>query len=368
VYESILSGDLSGNDKDVNDPRKLETELTRRENSYNVVKSNKTNQTAVLDGFTITGGYGTSMPYRGGVYNIDGSPTFNNCCFRTNYASYGGGMYNYSSSPILTNCTFSNNYASDWGGGMYNYSSSSPILTNCTFSNNYASDWGGGMYNGSSSPILTNCTFSNNYASGTGGGMFNYSSSSPILTNCKFINNYAGYGGGMYNYSSSIPILNNCTLSNNYANYNGGGMYNRGTSSKPKLFNTIVWANVPNQFYGTAIANVSYSNIQGGWTGTGNIDSDPLFAAPGYWSDVNDPNIVVEPNDPNAIWIDGDYHLKSEVGRWDPASKTWVIDAVHSPCIDAGDPKSPVGLEPQPNGGRINMGAYGGTAEASKSQ
>jgi hypothetical protein len=44
-----------------------------------------------------------------------------------------------------------------------------------------------------------------------------------------------------------------------------------------------------------------------------------------------------------------------------------VKDDVTSPCIDAGDPNSPVGEEPFPNGGRINMGAYGGTAEASKS-
>ena len=63
----------------------------------------------------------------------------------------------------------------------------------------------------------------------------------------------------------------------------------------------------------------------------------------------------------------GDYHLKSQVGRWEAGSGSWVIDEVTSPCIDAGDPNSPVGDEPEPNGGRINMGAYGGTAEASKS-
>jgi hypothetical protein len=66
-------------------------------------------------------------------------------------------------------------------------------------------------------------------------------------------------------------------------------------------------------------------------------------------------------------WIDGDYHLKSEAGRWDPISRNWVPDEVTSPCIDVGDPDSPIGAEPFPNGGRINMGAYGGTAEASKS-
>jgi hypothetical protein len=63
----------------------------------------------------------------------------------------------------------------------------------------------------------------------------------------------------------------------------------------------------------------------------------------------------------------GDYHLKSQAGRWDPAGQSWVPDEVTSPCIDAGDPNSPAGAEPEPNGGRVNMGAYGGTGEASKS-
>jgi hypothetical protein len=73
-------------------------------------------------------------------------------------------------------------------------------------------------------------------------------------------------------------------------------------------------------------------------------------------------------NDPNAVWIDGDYHLKSQAGRWNPNSESWVMDDVTSPCIDAGDPNMPVGDEPEPNGGRINMGAYSGTAEASMSK
>ncbi len=77
-------------------------------------------------------------------------------------------------------------------------------------------------------------------------------------------------------------------------------------------------------------------------------------------------DIVVESNDPNAIWMDGDYHLKSQAGRLDPSSGSWIVDDVTSPCLDAGDPNSPIGHEPFPNGGVINMGAYGGTAEASK--
>jgi L-ascorbate metabolism protein UlaG (beta-lactamase superfamily) len=77
----------------------------------------------------------------------------------------------------------------------------------------------------------------------------------------------------------------------------------------------------------------------------GNINADPLFA------DADN----------------GDLHLKSQAGRYDPVSESWITDDVTSPCIDAGDPNTPVGDEPEPNGRIINMGTYGGTAEASMS-
>jgi hypothetical protein len=83
--------------------------------------------------------------------------------------------------------------------------------------------------------------------------------------------------------------------------------------------------------------------------------------------DRGNPNLVVTPDYSNVVWIDGDCHLKSQAGRWDAAKKEWMKDDVTSPCIDAGDPASPIADEPQPNGGRINMGADGGTTEASKS-
>jgi hypothetical protein len=103
---------------------------------------------------------------------------------------------------------------------------------------------------------------------------------------------------------------------------------------------------------------VKYSDIEGGrnsisvsgsrstvtWE-QGNIDADPQFAAAG----------------------NRNYHLKSAAGRWDPAGESWVLDNVTSPCIDAGDPCSPVAFEPYPNGGVINIGAYGGTDQAGKS-
>jgi len=129
------------------------------------------------------------------------------------------------------------------------------------------------------------------------------------------------------------------------------------------LHNCILW-DEENQICNANVLaiGVEYSDIRGGWIGEGNVDADPLFASAGYW----DPN--GSPDDPNdASWIDGDYHLKSQAGRWDPDSQGWVKDDVTSPCIDGGNQMSPIGYEPFPNGGRINMGAYGGTEEASKS-
>ncbi len=77
--------------------------------------------------------------------------------------------------------------------------------------------------------------------------------------------------------------------------------------------------------------------------GPGNISVDPLFFDP----------------------ANGDFHLQSEAGRWNGSA--WVPDPATSPCIDKGNPASPYEWEPAPNGGRLNMGAYGGTPQASKS-
>jgi hypothetical protein len=124
LYETILSGDIVG------------------DNSYHVVIGSGTDSTAVLDGFTITGGNANgSYPNDngGGMGNKYSDPTITNCTFSGNSAEYGGGMSNIrESSPIITNCTFSGNSAGDGGGGgMYNYNYSDPTITNCIL-------WGNG--------------------------------------------------------------------------------------------------------------------------------------------------------------------------------------------------------------------------------
>jgi len=123
------------------------------DNSYHVVTGSGVDVTAVLNGFTISGGNADGTEphnYGGGMYNSYSSPTLTNVTFSTNSAYYGGGMVNYSSSPKLTNVTFSGNPAIYFGGGMYNYSSS-PTLTNAIVWGNTNDQ----IYNSSSTPIIT---------------------------------------------------------------------------------------------------------------------------------------------------------------------------------------------------------------------
>lgn len=88
---------------------------------------------------------------------------------------------------------------------------------------------------------------------------------------------------------------------------------------------------------------------------------NPYFVDNGGWNDNETPD-----DSSDDIWSPGDYHLDSEYGRWDEVSGQWVIDDRTSRCIDAGDPADGTGYEINPNGGLINMGAFGGTALASK--
>ena len=184
---------------------------------------------------------------------------------------------------------------------------------------------------------------------------------------------------------SSSNIVN-CTITGNLAGYCGGGIcFHYGAS----VSNSIIWNNIARLGDGNDVVltykcdsqrKLPHVFIEYSLVGFGNEDDfgfrpeseqcldgqwlqgDPSFTKMGYWN----PNTTSEDLS-DDFWVDGDYHLKSQAGRFDPKSQNWIQDAVTSPCIDSGDPNSPIGAEPVPNGGVINMGAYGGTAEASKS-
>jgi hypothetical protein len=134
----------------------------------------------------------------------------------------------------------------------------------------------------------------------------------------------------------SSPTISNLTIVDN--------MYGIEASngSDPNISNIIFWNNIYSDLFG---CKAKFSRIDDVDAGEGNIDADPLFVDP----------------------ENGDYRLRSKRGRYWPEHDVWVLDRVSSPCIDGGDQSIEPLNEPQPNGGRINIGAYGGTSQASLS-
>jgi trimeric autotransporter adhesin len=147
--------------------------------------------------------------------------------------------------------------------------------------NEYARSRGGGMYNNNSSPLVRNCNFTGNFVSVYGGAVFNQgAAATPTFVNCVFSGNQAQFGGGIYNESSQTQVVN-CTFSSNLITGNGGGMYSYGTP-KATVRNSIVWGNANNGIFTAPIDNstpidVTHSLVQGGYTGTGNLNVNPLF-------------------------------------------------------------------------------------------
>lgn len=235
----------------------------------------------------------------GGMSNKDSScPTVSDCTFTDNSAigSYGsgGGMRNDDyCSPIVTDCTFSGNVGSWAGGGMRNQYNSSPTVTNCAFTNNSTDIGGGGISNvHNSSPTLRQCVFSGNLAGQNGGGIDNYNSSNALVTNCMFSGNSASQnGGGLGNWQSSC-LITNCTFSGNSASHDGGGVC---TDSPCIIANCISWSNSGGEIVG--LATVSYSDVEGGFAGEGNIDADPLFVNGSLALSMISPCIDVGDND-----------------------------------------------------------------------
>jgi hypothetical protein len=320
AHVTTLSGDVGAGNAD----------------SYHVIFNNFTSgspltSTAKLDGFTITGGNANGASANGnggGMSNVYASPSVTNCTFSGNNAAYGGGMINNNySAPSVTNCTFSGNTTSQYGAGMQNSTFSSPTVSNCTFSGNTATEYGGGMFNQyNSNPTVTNSTFLNNstkYGGGmfsiscypivarctfsgnsaiNGGGMANYLAI-PAVTNCHFSGNSASAsGGGMINDNASAALVKSCSFSGNTATAAGGAMYNLNAGS-PSVVNSILWGNSTEIVNSSSTPTVTYSIVQGGYAGTGNLNVDPLF--------VSQP--------PIGLGTTGDLHLQ-----------------VCSPAIDAG--------------------------------
>jgi len=218
---------------------------------------------------TDNGGFGSG--FGGGIKMVSSSPIIHDVTIRENWAHVGGGLYATSSNPILRNVTIMNNQAQQ-GGGIRLWLSNA-YLTNVNIINNQASQWGGGMDILYSEPTITNVNLSSNSAP-SGGGIYIDECQEFNLQNVIINDNSANLGGGIYFYNSS-PNLTYSTIVGN----DGGSIYLT-SSSNPSMINSIIWDNTPSTFLGAGNINITYSDIQGGWQGEGNIDNDPLFTDP----------------------------------------------------------------------------------------
>ncbi|MHC4158324.1 MAG: LamG-like jellyroll fold domain-containing protein [Planctomycetota bacterium] len=257
AYETILSGDIDGGG-------------TPSGNSYHVVKVAWGLEGVVIDGFTITGG------------NADGS------------------------------------WPDDEGGGIH-CEGSDPIIANCLIADNDSSAMGGGIWYNTKNGAINNCAIVDNSSGGTGGGL-QLEGLWPIVTGCVFVGNEAEDGGGVYDGTLYGSTITNCTFSGNRADDDGGALASSYIST-PQLTNCILWGDdaVGSGDEISGSATVSYSCVEGGWSGSNNIDDDPLFG-----------------NSSLPAGYDGIY------GTWDDGLQ---LEGTSSPCYGTGE-------------GGTDMGAY----------
>jgi len=297
AYVTILSGDLKGNDQ--------WGVLNLNDNSYHVVVGPPDGLPAAMDGVTITGG------------NADGAYPHH----------YGGGLYDPDGRLQLVNCTFRDNM------GV----------------------WGGAVMNLGPSGTLVNCHLAGNRALMLGGGLYNYEGDATLI-NCRVVGSTADYaetagGAAIYNLNGGLTVLDSTVADNRSPSGKAIASFRWETGSdiKVEVANSIlfnggneIWSNVP------GAVEVTYSDVQGGWAGTGNTSTDPQFTMPGT------RNLEGE-------WIDGDYRLKASSPAIDAGSNT----ALPADSLDLdGDGNTgealPVDLNGDPRilGLQVDMGAY----------
>lgn len=296
------------------------------------------------------------------------------------------GVYSnsYDCQPEITNCVISDNSGDGLNGGL-------PVLTGCTVRDN------GGDGLDACSESITGCTITGNGENGiknhygdlidstvSENGLYGVSCEWTPLANisgCTITGNaqvgvhvmqsgpdvsvsqsiISGHGQHGILTGFSEMTVSNCTVVGNTED----GI-SAGNSSQIVATNCIVvWNGVGGLVTGEdATLTSTYNCVYGNGddenyidteAGEGDIRQSPWFASNGFWR-------------PGGTWQEGDYHLLSRVGRWDPSTEGWVTDPIDSPCLDMGDPTMPFGEETYPHGGRLNLGAYGGTPQASMSQ
>jgi parallel beta-helix repeat protein len=256
----------------------------------------------VLEGFTITGGTGTSFGTTvrgGGLYMYQTSPTIRNCAIVENStivgSGNGAGMWIFEGEPLISGCSFLGNDGGNFGGGVF-VSTGSPKFIACNFLENDGERGGGIYFTASSDPTIERCRFIGNSA--YRGGALAVASSNPIITNCLFVSNDGDAGGAIHmsGLAGAVTLLTNCTFSGN-SSPSGANIFHANATTAT-IANCILW----NSIGGPGIAglgpigNIQYSDVEG-YSGDGTFSMDPHFVDP----------------------ANGDFHLRAD-----------------SPCIDTG--------------------------------
>lgn len=251
---TILSGDIDNND--LTSPAGAVTDIVGY-NSKHIFRIKKIDASALIDGFTFTAG-----------------------CANDTIPTEGGGAINIDTSYMqIINCTFQANKT-------------------------HGSLGGGAIHNMGGSPKFINCRFINNRAGGVGGA-FKTKYGNPVFTGCLFLNNKNLYsGGGAIQESSAAIELNNCTFIGN------DSIALRNNASHPIVKNCIFWDNIGGEIVdeGTSSSTVSYSLVNGGFTGPGNINTDPLFADPSagnFQLSTGSPAVDAGSTDTSGLFLPG---------------------------------------------------------------
>ncbi|TVQ50986.1 MAG: hypothetical protein EA377_13510 [Phycisphaerales bacterium] len=186
--------------------------------------TNNESPDALLDGFTLTGGSGSSenignstLILGGGIYASGSSPTIRNCIIIGNAATFGGGIFNNSASPRFEHCTIQDNTASpSSGGGVFSFAGAAPEFVDVAFIGNTAGAEGGAMSNQNANPLVIDSQFIENHADENGGAIRNIQGSGGTFTNCLFQNNTTGgNGGAIFNDDSPATSVADSTFCGN---------------------------------------------------------------------------------------------------------------------------------------------------------
>ncbi|MBW1914155.1 MAG: right-handed parallel beta-helix repeat-containing protein [Deltaproteobacteria bacterium] len=304
----------------------------------------------------------SKSPFGAGMINFQCAPTIKNCIFKNNEAGKGGAMYNMSSRQGRMG-----------GPGGQNVSDPTPTLINCTFINNYARGRGGAIGNDlGTDPTFIGCTFLDNRCDGKGGAIYNDFRCSPTIINCVFAGNSADKGGAIGNDGSSCPIITNCTFTRNSADDMGAALYQgTGPANNPIITNSIVWGNTapigPAEIVNWHMSNpvVTYSCVEGGYPGTGNVDADPMFV------DAENNDFRLQPGSPCIDMANGFEATKTDIEGNNRYNDKAIADGTMAGKIATGP--SPSGGKGRRGRGRtalttepaVDMGAYERQADSS---